>query len=285
MQPPVQSVQWPQHPGAGDFTGEARNALRPPPSWKADQYDAVHDDSVGHKLRDALSEAAVEYGRVAVHQGAHLAKKAAIAIYVHAEASAWTVKGIAFTVAIAMLVVSLLSLFNVFYAMAHPLYYVLATYDFAFALIILIMEGPSELNCESCGTWSKLQNALFGWAAFLASRTGRALFYFFVGTLNMFMMPHDWLWTLIYFMLGAALTFVGLLSLMDRYGCTRVCCPGMRNHVRGKLHETDFHQPDHHGIANNHGIRSNSPTGRVGSPSRIQEMEKLLDAELGSRYP
>lgn len=52
--------------------------------------------------------------------------------------------------------------------------------------------------------WDKLQRILFGWAAFLASRTGRvvarvsnvdggrALFYFFVGTLNMFMMPMPW---------------------------------------------------------------------------------------------
>ncbi|CAE7665732.1 unnamed protein product [Symbiodinium sp. KB8] len=247
---------WPGHAGPGGADAwDRRFAPRPPPSWKAHHHHHHQDGGlpygdptshynvdaeVGHKLREAMQEAAVQYGRQALHTGANLAKKAAIAIYVHAEASAWTVKGIAFTVAVAMFVVSLLSIFNVFYAMAHPLYYVLATYDVFFALIIVIMEGPSEMQCQHCGLWNKLQHGLFGWAAFLASRTGRALFYFFVGTLNMFMMPHDWLWTMIYFGLGAGLSFVGLLSLLDRYGCTRICCPGMRNHVSGDLHEMDF---------------------------------------------
>ncbi|CAK9047584.1 unnamed protein product [Durusdinium trenchii] len=273
----------------------AKQSMRPPPSWKEQAYmpgpglldlGAQEDDEVTRKLQEAVKAAAVQYGRQAVHKGAQLAKKAAIHIYLHAESSAWTVKGVAFVVSLVLFVVSMLSLFNVFHALSHPLYYLLNSYNLAFACVIVIMEGPTEMDCQ-CGAWDKLQRVLFSWAAFLASRTGRALFYFFVGTLNMFMMPHDWLWTLIYFSLGSALAFVGLLSLLDRYGCTTICCPGMRGHVRGKLRDTD-----HYGdaIANRgspQGSDNSSPQGYAArNPPRIQEMEQLLDAEMGHNpYP
>jgi len=272
----------------------AKRSQRPPPSWKGDMKLHAHalmemgdgdapddeDDEVTAKLREAVKAAAIQYGRHAVHKGAELAKSAAIHIYLHAESSAWTVKGIAFVVSLVLFGVSLLSLFNVFHAISHPLYYLLNSYNLAFACVIFIMEGPSEMDCQ-CGAWDKLQRVLFSWAAFLSSRTGRALFYFFVGTLNMFMMPHDWLWTLIYFTLGSALSFVGVLSLLDRYGCTTVCCPKMRTHVRGKLRETDYHADAIENRGSPHGSDNASPhRGRHGP--RIQEMEQLLDAEMGS---
>ncbi|CAJ1461962.1 unnamed protein product [Effrenium voratum] len=260
---------------------------------KADLPSAPGDgeDEVGKQLRLAMKAAAVQYGRQAARQGAALAKSAAVHVYMHVEASAWTVKGIAFTVSLFLFVVSLLSIFNVFYALAHPLYYLLATYNLGFAVIIFIMEGPSELQCD-CPAWEKLQRGLFGWATFLASRTGRALYYFFVGTLNMFMMPHDWLWTMIYFALGASLAFVGLLSLLDRYGCTTVFCPVMRSHVRGKHPGIDLDLPQienghPHGLSPPHGNYPRSParSPAQGGPARIQEMEQLLNAEMGQMRP
>eukprot|EP00434_Breviolum_minutum_P009792 symbB.v1.2.008623.t1/scaffold516.1/size216213/9 len=278
----------------------AKRSQRPPPSWKGDMKLHAHalmemgdgdapddeDDEEGHQHQHLSlpfgqpCPACNELGRHAVHKGAELAKSAAIHIYLHAESSAWTVKGIAFVVSLVLFGVSVLSLFN--------------------ACVIFIMEGPSEMDCQ-CGAWDKLQRVLFSWAAFLSSRTGRALFYFFVGTLNMFMMPHDWLWTLIYFTLGSALSFVGVLSLLDRYGCTTVCCPKMRTHVRGKLRETDYHADAIENRGSPHGPKlswcetfwkgwsmcdtrgsDNASPHRGRHGPRIQEMEQLLDAEMGS---
>lgn len=292
---PPAALQVQGSPSSFDWT---KRSARPPPSWKGGLPDlhpqnlmelGVQDDEdeVTTKLREAVKAAAIQYGRQAVHKGAELAKSAAIHIYLHAESSAWTVKGIAFVVSLLLFGVSVLSLLNVFHAISHPLYYLLNSYNLAFACVIVVMEGPSEMDCQ-CGAFDKLQRILFSWAAFLASRTGRALFYFFVGTLNMFMMPHDWLWTLVYFSLGAALSFVGLLSLLDRYGCTTICCPKMRNHVRGKLRETDYSQDAIENRGSPHGSDNASPHGYAGyaarHPPRIQEMEQLLDAEMG-QYP
>jgi len=229
-------------------------------------------------MKHAMKQAAIAYGYKAARKGAHLAKVAAIHIYTHAEASGWTVKGVAFVVSLAMIFFSVLGLINIFRAVIHPYYYLLDVYN-----ILFVMEGPSELQCAYCGAWSRAQKCIFGWAAFLASRTGRALFYFFIGTLNLFMLPEDWFWKSVYFGIGSALSFVGLLSLLDRYGCTALCCPECHGHVE----QAQQSHRDSYGSnepSDNETDEESPPRQQHADSSRmqkVQEMEKLLDADFG----
>merc|ERR1712107_60843 len=63
----------------------------------------------------------------------------------------------------------------------------------------VIIEGkPEWFQCHS------LQSQLFSRAAFLASQTGRAAFYIYVGTVNLYKLPQNWLWKLTYIGWAAA---------------------------------------------------------------------------------
>eukprot|EP00440_Ansanella_granifera_P014610 gb/GFBE01015879.1/.p1 GENE.gb/GFBE01015879.1/~~gb/GFBE01015879.1/.p1 ORF type:complete len:334 (+),score=48.90 gb/GFBE01015879.1/:1-1002(+) len=268
-----------------------RSAPRPPPSWTAhkvtgrqpnnkmtvDEYIDGAQAAAEESLKKAMQDAALAYGMQAAKAGAHVAKNAAVHIYTYAESSAWTVKGVAFIVALGMLGFSTLGLINMFRIVIHPFYYLLDVYNICFAVIIIVMEGPEELQCSWCGSFQRGQQWLFGWAAFLSSRTGRALFYFFIGSLNVFMLPEDWFWKLVYLQIGLALMFVGLLSLLDRYHCTTICCPGMRGHVDKHATSNSEIYDDESDVESG---ESSPETSHAPNQQKIQEMEKLLSADF-----
>merc|ERR1711920_918755 len=64
----------------------------------------------------------------------------------------------------------------------------------------------------------ELRERLFAAAAFLSWQGGRALFYFFVGTVNLCLLPSNWLMKIVYFVVGGALCFVGVLMLLGHLG-------------------------------------------------------------------
>jgi len=148
-------------------------------------------------------------------RGAALAKTAAYAVHQHIQVSGWTVKGVALVVALVMLLTTIMGLINVFGAVFHPFEYLQSVYNFLFAVVIVVMEGKPEWF-QSRGD---LQRKLFAQAAFLASRTGRAIFYFYVGSINLFLLPDSFIWKVIYLGVGVSLCAVGILSLLERYGC------------------------------------------------------------------
>eukprot|EP00933_Yihiella_yeosuensis_P004518 TRINITY_DN108897_c0_g1_i1.p1 TRINITY_DN108897_c0_g1~~TRINITY_DN108897_c0_g1_i1.p1 ORF type:complete len:249 (-),score=35.72 TRINITY_DN108897_c0_g1_i1:39-710(-) len=165
--------------------------------------------------QQAQREFAHQAAKQVAHQGAAFARSTAEEVHRHIQASSYTVKGLAFTVSIVLLVSSGLCVANVFNVVFNPFQYLLAIYNASFALIIVLMEGDQDWF-KSC---RNLQVNLFDQAKFLTSRTGRAIFYFFVGSMNLFVLPQSWLWKVIYICIGLALCFVGTMSLLDRYGC------------------------------------------------------------------
>jgi len=84
--------------------------------------------------------------------------------------------------------------------------YLFALYNVLFATIIIIMDGKPE--------WYKnkydLQRKLFSNASFLAKSWGRAGFYFFVGSLNFFMLPYSTFWQFVYFIIALSLCAAGV---------------------------------------------------------------------------
>jgi len=131
-----------------------------------------------------------------------------------------SVRAWCFATALALLVFSVLGMANVFNAAFHPLQYLFGVYNIIFAIVIIIVEGEQG--------WFKrlfdLQGRLFGAAPCLASRAGRAVLYFYVGSINLFMLPESWIWKIIYLCIGGCLCGAGLLMLVDR--CMDRCARG-----------------------------------------------------------
>jgi hypothetical protein len=151
----------------------------------------------------------------AVGHGAAQAKAGFIEVRQYVQENHCSVKALSFSIALALLVFSILGVANVFNAVFRPDQYLFALYNVIFAAVIVIVEGKADWF-ERCGN---LQNRLFSNAAFLATQTGRALAYFFVGSINLFLLPDSWLWKVIYLGMGASLCFTGLLMLLDAWSC------------------------------------------------------------------
>lgn len=128
-----------------------------------------------------------------------------------------SVRVISFGIALALLVFSFLGVINVFNAVFKPHQYLFALYNVVFAAVIIVADGNPEWFAK-CGD---LQGKLFSAAGFLASQSGRAAFYFYVGSINLFMLPDNWLWKFIYVGLGGALCFNGTLMLLDSAFCQK----------------------------------------------------------------
>ena len=77
---------------------------------------------------------------------------------------------------------------------------------------------------RNCGD---VQAKLFQKAFILANPAGRAMFYIYVGTMTMLLVPGDGLWMIIYIILGSALCLLALTMLFMQY-CGHLC--GGRNY-------------------------------------------------------
>eukprot|EP00403_Amphidinium_massartii_P009424 CAMPEP_0178415252 /NCGR_PEP_ID=MMETSP0689_2-20121128/23457_1 /TAXON_ID=160604 /ORGANISM="Amphidinium massartii, Strain CS-259" /LENGTH=284 /DNA_ID=CAMNT_0020036569 /DNA_START=72 /DNA_END=927 /DNA_ORIENTATION=+ len=128
-----------------------------------------------------------------------------------------SVKALTFCIAASLFFFSVLSVLNIFKAVFQPFHYLFAFYNVIFSAIIIVAEGnaPWFLTCGD------LQPKLFSAAAFMASQSGRAMFYFYVGSINLFMLPDDAFWQLVYIGLGLSLCFAGVIMLLDSWGRCR----------------------------------------------------------------
>jgi len=171
------------------------------------------EDLGGNYARDVVIVAA----KSAASQGMAHAKSGITEVHRYAQQNPDGVRVISFCIASALLIFSVLGLFNVFDAVFKPYQYLFSLYNIAFAAVIIVADG----NPEWFTRFWDAQGKLFGAAAFLASQTGRAAFYFYVGSINLFMLPDNYFWKLIYVAIGGALCFNGALMLVDSAGC---CC-------------------------------------------------------------
>merc|ERR1719204_574503 len=75
------------------------------------------------------------------------------------------------------------------------------------------MDGKGEWFTRCCDAQRRLYSA----APVLASQVGRACFYFYVGSMNLFMLPETWLWKVVYFVIGGSLCLAGSMMLAHRF--------------------------------------------------------------------
>merc|ERR1712194_291636 len=118
-----------------------------------------------------------------------------------------------------------LGVFNVVGAAVEPKHYLSNLYNVFFGLLICICDGKES--------WGKacfdIQEKLFRNAYILATQTGRAIFYIYVGSTITFVLP-DWseypFWSLVYGLMGTLLCILAILMLLLAW-CSDCCgCKG-----------------------------------------------------------
>mmetsp|Transcript_122171 Transcript_122171/g.340544 ORF Transcript_122171/g.340544 Transcript_122171/m.340544 type:complete len:233 (-) Transcript_122171:150-848(-) len=200
-------VQAEQEPDGQRRYGNASSPSKPPPA----HMQAAASPQMRDVLVDAAATAAVGLAR----SGVNRVKAGFFEVQGYVQENPHSVRALSLVVALALLACSVLVVVNLFEVVYHPLQYLFAFYNSIFAGVIVIIEG----NPVWFKSFGDLQAKLFRNVAILASRTGRALFYFYVGSINLLMLPSSWLWKLIYLAIGGALCVVGVLSLLSRWGC------------------------------------------------------------------
>mmetsp|Transcript_31256 Transcript_31256/g.85860 ORF Transcript_31256/g.85860 Transcript_31256/m.85860 type:complete len:201 (-) Transcript_31256:91-693(-) len=156
--------------------------------------------------QDALSITA----RSAVDRGSSEVKAGFLTVGRYVEENHCSVKALSFCAALALLASSMLGMINIFVIVLHPYNYLFLFYNAVFAGAIVIVEGKSTWY-ERC--WD-IQSKLFSVAGFLAAKLGRAVFYFYVGSINVAMFRESWLCGIT----GGMLFLAGVLMLLDRCG-------------------------------------------------------------------
>eukprot|EP00405_Crypthecodinium_cohnii_P014801 CAMPEP_0206460478 /NCGR_PEP_ID=MMETSP0324_2-20121206/24773_1 /ASSEMBLY_ACC=CAM_ASM_000836 /TAXON_ID=2866 /ORGANISM="Crypthecodinium cohnii, Strain Seligo" /LENGTH=193 /DNA_ID=CAMNT_0053932183 /DNA_START=29 /DNA_END=611 /DNA_ORIENTATION=+ len=96
-------------------------------------------------------------------------------------------------------------------------------YIFIFGLLIFF--------CEAKESWTNaifdVQTKFFYYFHFLATQAGKAFFYFYVGSITLFLLPDNDFWKFAYVVLGGVLCLLGLIMIGLRY-CA--CCqPDVRS--------------------------------------------------------
>lgn len=174
---------------------------------------AAKDPKVQQAAREAVSQPAVQAAawdaaRNAASQGAQHAKAGFIEVRSYIRESHLSLQILCFCAALALLISSFLGVFNVFNALFDPFQYLHAFWNCVFAAIIIVMDGKSEW-------FGTMQAKLFSSASFLASHGGRAVFYLYVGSTNLLVLPHEFLWKVVYVCIGSMLCLISAIMLVS----------------------------------------------------------------------
>eukprot|EP00929_Paragymnodinium_shiwhaense_P110104 TRINITY_DN76809_c0_g1_i1.p1 TRINITY_DN76809_c0_g1~~TRINITY_DN76809_c0_g1_i1.p1 ORF type:complete len:175 (-),score=40.48 TRINITY_DN76809_c0_g1_i1:138-662(-) len=94
--------------------------------------------------------------------------------------------------------------------------------------IYVSVFGGVIVLCDIKEQWANqcfdIQKKFFQYFYFLATQTGRAMFYFYVGSITLLMLPESDIWRIVFVILGGLLCFMGLLLIALRY-CPSCCGP------------------------------------------------------------
>jgi len=178
---------------------------------------AAKDPRAQQAAREAVSQPGVQAAawnaaRNAASQGAQHAQAGFIEVRSYIRESHFSLQILCFCAALALLISSVLGMLNVFNAVFNPFQYLHAFWNCVFAAIIIVMDGKSQW-------FGTMQTQLFSSASFLASHGGRALFYFYVGSKNLLVLPDAFLWKIVYVCIGSALCLISAIMLVSHCGC------------------------------------------------------------------
>lgn len=141
-----------------------------------------------------------------------------------------SLKVMCFLVGLVLIVFSIFGVFNLFNAAFEPKEYLNNIYNVLFGLIICICEGK-ESWMQSC--WD-VQTKLFKYAYILAIPSGRSIFYFYVGSMTLLVLPDNFFWKVIYIIIGGSLALLALIMLFIDWCGHRCGCTGRYNQMEGQ---------------------------------------------------
>lgn len=169
----------------------------------------------GSLASSSARDIAIKAAKSTASQGVAHAKTGLAEVQKYVQMNPDSVRAISFCIALALLVFSVLGVVNIFEAIFQPHQYLFAFYNIVFAAVIVVADAKPEWSCRL----QHAQERLFSAASFLAWQRGRAAFYFYVGSINLCMLPDNFLWKAIYLGMGGALCFNGTLMLLDNSCC------------------------------------------------------------------
>uniref|UniRef100_A0A7S1S0Q1 Uncharacterized protein n=1 Tax=Alexandrium catenella TaxID=2925 RepID=A0A7S1S0Q1_ALECA len=135
-----------------------------------------------------------------------------------------SLKVMCFITGLVLMVFSILGVFNIFNAAFRPKEYMTNVYNLVFGMIICICDGKESWSKSCCDVQAKL----FTYAYALATQTGRALFYFYVGSMTLLVLPDNFLWDVIYACIGGVLCLLALCMLFLQWCAPRCGCQGQQ---------------------------------------------------------
>eukprot|EP00928_Gymnodinium_smaydae_P036164 TRINITY_DN25314_c0_g1_i1.p1 TRINITY_DN25314_c0_g1~~TRINITY_DN25314_c0_g1_i1.p1 ORF type:complete len:246 (-),score=51.69 TRINITY_DN25314_c0_g1_i1:97-732(-) len=197
-----------------------------PPAGSAVYLGQPSPQVIGGQNADPMADVRAQVAAAAARQGAEQAKSTTLhglnEIKVYIQENPASVKVFCFMTGLVLVTFSILGLFNVFEAAFEPGEYVFNVFNVVFGFIICICDGK-ESWMKQC---FNAQERLFTQAYFLATQTGRAMFYFYIGSMTMLTLPESWVWKIVYFAIGGVLCILALLMLFiqhcgERCGCSR----------------------------------------------------------------
>merc|ERR1719359_50648 len=163
-------------------------------------------------MRQGIGKAQTDFEKRVAKEAAQQAGRTAV--------NAASIQLMSFFAGLGLTVFSVLGVINPINTF-NPEQYLQCVYNMFFGIAVVICDGPPKLWNRCCNA----QDFLFKYFFFLANPTGRAIFYFYVGTNVIFVLPENNLWRMIYFALGGTLMVIGLFMLFVRYCWDRVSPP------------------------------------------------------------
>eukprot|EP00440_Ansanella_granifera_P023026 gb/GFBE01025006.1/.p1 GENE.gb/GFBE01025006.1/~~gb/GFBE01025006.1/.p1 ORF type:complete len:199 (+),score=49.90 gb/GFBE01025006.1/:1-597(+) len=172
---------------------------------------------IGQPQNDPAAELQRQMAMAAAQQGARAAgdkaKASFFEIKAYIQENPTSVKVVCFLLGLILIVFSILGCFNLFGAAFKPKEYLTNVYNVFFGIIICICDGK-ESWMQKCGD---VQAKLFQNAYILATQTGRAIFYFYVGSMTLLVLPDSAFWQIFYIAIGALLCLMALFMLVTAW--------------------------------------------------------------------
>eukprot|EP00439_Symbiodinium_sp_Y106_P056671 s3190_g7.t5 len=119
------------------------------------------------------------------HRALEILKEEAVEVRAYIAANHCSVRIFCFLVALALVASSVLGMINIFNLVFSPFQYLIGVYNFFFALTMVVLDGESSWFRNCCDCRSRILHCF----PFLATQPGRALLHFYVGTINIAMLP------------------------------------------------------------------------------------------------
>ncbi|CAE7252959.1 unnamed protein product [Symbiodinium natans] len=151
------------------------------------------------------------------HKALEVLREEAVEVRAYIAANHCSVRIFCFLVALALVASSILGMLNIFSLLLNPFQYLIGVYNFFFALAIVVLDGESAWFRHCCDCRSRLFQSI----PFLATQPGRALLHFYVGTINIAMLPGGIL-DIVFVAVGGSLVVCSFLMLLHHNYCHKV---------------------------------------------------------------